>query len=98
MTKYRFTSAALSELAKRRFITSRKRADSELSFSGRLVPQLKEFCVFLTPGIHCPHEQGVAELIVFRSGCFIRIRSDEILITAVTDLRRVHSDGGICCE
>ena len=39
-------------------------------------------------GIRYPHEPDAVELIAFPFGLFDQIRSDEILITSLMDLRR----------
>ena len=52
------------------------------------MPLLTAFFSSRLRGTHCPHEQDAVEHTAFPFGLIYQIRTDEILITLVMDLRR----------
>jgi plasmid stabilization system protein ParE len=88
MTKYRFTSAALSELKEATFYYEQKENGLGTSF-------LDEIDVTIDRIVHFPRawhplssRTRRCRTLRFPFGILYQIRSDEILITAVMDLRR----------
>jgi hypothetical protein len=86
MTSDRFTSAALTTL----YYEQRENGLGtwEQYSSTKLMPRSAEFFSTRPRGTRCLHEQDAVELTAFAFGLIYQIRTDEILITSVMDLRR----------
>src|SRR5437667_10666226 len=78
MTKYRFTSAALSELAEATLHYEQEESGLGTIFLGEISAAVERILRFPHAWHHCTHEQGVAELIVFHSACFIRFANHNL--------------------
>jgi hypothetical protein len=83
MTSYRFTSAALTTL----YYEQRENGLGTI-FLNELMPRSAEFFSTRPRGTRGLHEQDAVELTAFAFGLIYQIRTDEILITSVMDLRR----------
>jgi len=72
MTKYRFTSAALFELAEATLHYEQKENGLGVTFLDEVHAALGEFSVFRRPGIHYRRALGAVALTAFPLDCFIR--------------------------
>ena|SRR2546430_948764 len=88
MTQYRFTSAALAELREATFYYERKEPGLGLEFLDEIDDTLDRILRFSRAWHPVSARSRRCRTHRFPFGLLYQIRTDEILITAVMDLRR----------
>ena len=88
MTKYRLTSAALSELKEAALYYERTEPGLGLKFLGEVDETIERILRFPRAWHPVSARSRRCRTLRFPFGILYQVRSDEILITAVMDLRR----------